>query len=117
MTVRYISTNGRNLIHRTSMQQIDADLFANVYYLHLALMCCNKLVMFLVYIESISFSALGFARAYDSTKKLCEEIDLKAPARITSVNMRKYCATLAQVCLTKFLLFNLMRYNHNESWT
>ncbi|XP_038063141.1 uncharacterized protein LOC119733845 [Patiria miniata] len=36
-------------------------------------------------------------RAYDSLKKVCQECDLQIPGRNTSVNLRKYMATLAQV--------------------
>ncbi|XP_014676676.1 PREDICTED: uncharacterized protein LOC106816566, partial [Priapulus caudatus] len=42
-------------------------------------------------------SARGCARAYDSLRTICAELNLKAPERITSVSMRKYCATLTQV--------------------
>ena len=38
-----------------------------------------------------------YARAYNSLKMICDEIELKAPEQITSVNMRKYTATLTQV--------------------
>ncbi|XP_052229409.1 uncharacterized protein LOC127843707 isoform X6 [Dreissena polymorpha] len=38
-----------------------------------------------------------YVRAYDSLKSVCDEVTLKAPARITSVSMRKYMATLTQL--------------------
>lgn len=40
---------------------------------------------------------MGAIRAYDSLKTLCGEIVLKKPDRITSVNLRKYMATVSQV--------------------
>lgn len=40
---------------------------------------------------------MQYVRAYDSLKSVCDEVALKAPARITSVSMRKYMATLTQV--------------------
>lgn len=42
-------------------------------------------------------SELGAVRAYDSLKKICKELKLKQPEQITSVNMRKYTATISQV--------------------
>lgn len=44
-------------------------------------------------------SAGKYTRAYDSLKQTCTECNLSAPGRITSVSMRKYTATLAQVIL------------------
>ncbi|XP_071169348.1 uncharacterized protein [Mytilus edulis] len=38
-----------------------------------------------------------YARAYDSVKKICNELQLVSPHRITSVSMRKYMATLTQM--------------------
>ncbi|XP_033751889.1 uncharacterized protein LOC117335804 [Pecten maximus] len=38
-----------------------------------------------------------YARAYESVKSVCAELDLHAPHQITSVNMRKYMATLTQM--------------------
>lgn len=40
---------------------------------------------------------LGVLRAYDSLKFCCGQVSLKNPDRITSVNLRKYTATIAQV--------------------
>lgn len=39
----------------------------------------------------------GAARSYESVKTVCSEVSLKSPERITSVNLRKYTATLTQV--------------------
>ncbi|XP_074659474.1 uncharacterized protein LOC141912157 [Tubulanus polymorphus] len=39
----------------------------------------------------------AYVRAYSSLKSICEICNLKAPARITSVTIRKYTATLTQM--------------------
>uniref|UniRef100_A0A8W8MKN2 Uncharacterized protein n=1 Tax=Magallana gigas TaxID=29159 RepID=A0A8W8MKN2_MAGGI len=39
----------------------------------------------------------GVLRAYDSLKAFCDKCCLKKPEKITSVNLRKYTATIAQV--------------------
>ncbi|XP_052085092.1 uncharacterized protein LOC127722235 [Mytilus californianus] len=39
----------------------------------------------------------GAVRSYDSIKKICSELSLTSPERITSTALRKYTATLAQV--------------------
>ena len=39
----------------------------------------------------------GVIRAYDSLKTVCAEVDLLKPEKITSVNLRKYTATISQV--------------------
>ena len=36
-------------------------------------------------------------RSYDSLKRLSDTMNLRAPERITSITMRKYCATHTQV--------------------
>ncbi|XP_052097335.1 uncharacterized protein LOC127732312 [Mytilus californianus] len=41
----------------------------------------------------------GAVRSYDSIKKICSELSLTSPERITSTALRKYTATLAQVCV------------------
>ncbi|OWF47136.1 hypothetical protein KP79_PYT07144 [Mizuhopecten yessoensis] len=38
-----------------------------------------------------------YARAYESLRFVCGELDLRAPHKITSVSMRKYMATLTQM--------------------
>jgi len=43
----------------------------------------------------------GVIRAYDALAKACKEACLQAPERITSTNLRKYMATITQVCSLK----------------
>ena len=43
------------------------------------------------------FVGLGVLRAYESLKCYCKKCDLRSPDKITSINMRKYTATIAQV--------------------
>ena len=50
-----------------------------------------------ILIFDVSFAANSYARAYESLKSVCSDLDLKAPHQITSVSMRKYTATLTQV--------------------
>ena len=45
------------------------------------------------------FSGIGVIRAYDSLKKLCSEVALQKPEKLTSVNLRKYTATISQARL------------------
>uniref|UniRef100_A0A8W8MQQ1 Uncharacterized protein n=1 Tax=Magallana gigas TaxID=29159 RepID=A0A8W8MQQ1_MAGGI len=44
-----------------------------------------------------SNTRFGVLRAYDSLKAFCDKCYLKKPEKITSVNLRKYTATIAQV--------------------
>lgn len=44
---------------------------------------------------------LGVVRAYDSLSTLASEADLQKPEKITSTNLRKYCATVTQVQYTR----------------
>lgn len=39
----------------------------------------------------------GVIRAYDSLKACCDEANLQIADRITSINLRKYFATMSQV--------------------
>jgi hypothetical protein len=39
----------------------------------------------------------GTYRAYDALKRACMEAEVTCPDRITSVNLRKYFATMTQV--------------------
>lgn len=50
-------------------------------------------------------SSLGVLRAYDSLKFCCGQVSLKNPDRITSVNLRKYTATIAQKLQAVYLTY------------
>lgn len=42
------------------------------------------------------FAGIGVIRAYDSLKIMCQEVTLQKPEKLTSVNLRKYTATISQ---------------------
>ncbi len=46
-------------------------------------------------------------RSYDSLKAMCQQANLCAPDRITSVAMRKYMATLTQVYIIVWFMFRI----------
>jgi len=47
----------------------------------------------------IAGEAISYIRGYEALSKTASEAGLKCPSKITSVNLRKYMATVSQVLL------------------